>query len=451
MKIAVIGAGYVGLVTGTCFSDLGNTVTCVEIDSKKLTTLNKGKVPFFEPSLSEKMQRNLKSGRLTFTNSLSDAIKNASIIFSAVGTPPKENGDADLQYVFQVLDSVINAIKSQSDNIQRILITKSTVPVGTGDKIKQKIQESGLTEDQLVNASNPEFLREGSAVHDFFHPDRIVLGAYNEPALDTLSKLYDPIYRTDVPIVRTDIKTAELSKYASNAFLATKISFINEMSNLCELTGANVKDISKIMGMDGRIGKYFLHPGPGYGGSCFPKDTKALIHTSEQLNYDLKSVKAAEAVNKAQKEQASKTIIHYCNGSISGKTIAILGLSFKPNTDDIREAPSLTIIDNLISEGAILRVFDPEAMDNIHSVYGDKLTYCHSSYEAAEGADAIALITEWNAFRELNFSRLKEALKTPMFLDFRGVYKPAELENQGFKCYVVGETALNNVSILDHH
>lgn len=439
MKITVIGAGYVGLVTGTCFADLGNTVTCVEVDLQKLDQLRRGEVPFFEPSLSEKMKRSLDAGRLHFTNDLEEAISDSAIVFSAVGTPPKANGEADLQYVFQVVDAVIDLVLKTNDNTQRILITKSTVPVGTGRKIQKRIQDAGLSEDKLVNASNPEFLREGSAVHDFFHPDRIVLGGYNKEALDALSTLYDPIYRTDVPIVRTDLETAELSKYASNAFLATKISFINEMANLCELMGANVKDISKIMGMDGRIGKYFLHPGPGYGGSCFPKDTKALIHTADGLNYDLKSVKAAESVNAAQKEKAAQQIIEACGGSVDGKTIAILGLAFKPNTDDIREAPSIHIMNTLLAAGATCRVYDPEAMNNIRGLFNDRLSYCDSSYDAALGSDAIALVTEWNTFRELNFEKLLEQCNTPRFLDFRGVYKPAELVAAGFDAYVVGE------------
>ncbi len=439
MKITVVGAGYVGLVTGTCFADLGNTVTCVEIDPIKLERLKNGEVPFFEPGLSEKMKSNLAASRLTFTDNLASALADSSIIFSAVGTPPQDNGEADLSDVFNVVDAVIKIVKNCDDTIQRILVTKSTVPVGTGKKIKARIEEAGVPRTSLVTISNPEFLREGTAVYDFFHPDRIVLGGYDKSAMNTLSTLYDPIYRNSVPIVKTNIESSELSKYASNAFLATKISFINEMANLCELLGANVKDISKIMGMDGRIGKYFLHPGPGYGGSCFSKDMQALLHTANTHDYDLKSVQVAHTVNIAQKDKASAQIISHCGGSVENKTIAILGLSFKPNTDDIRDAPSIHILDTLLKAGATCRVFDPEAMDNIKSVYKDQLIYCDSSYHAAEGANAIALITEWNSFRDLNLTELRDSCKTPLFLDFRGVYKPSELINAGFDTYVIGE------------
>ena len=387
------------------------------------------------------MERSCLAERLIFTDDICLAVEHGDIIFNAVDTPQSSDGAADLSSVFTVVHSVLAAINKFSDRSFKVFVNKSTVPVGTGQKVIDLRNEAGISDEQLAILSNPEFLREGTSIYDFFHPDRIVLGSSNQKALDLVSELYEPLYRNETPIVKTTLQTAELSKYASNSFLATKISFINEMANLCELTGSDVKDLAKIMGMDGRIGRYFLHPGPGYGGSCFPKDTQALIYTADELGYDLKVVKAVEGVNHSQKER----VIFYLKDvftSLKGKTIALLGLSFKPNTDDVREASSLKIIEHLVSEGAFVRAFDPE-VKLLREFDQADITYAKDSYDAVEGADAVLLVTEWNMFRELDLERVKKAMKQPYFFDLRNVYDPKKLEGAGFQAYVIGRKLIS--------
>ena len=442
MKICVIGTGYVGLVSGTCFADLGNTVICIDNNLDKLTILNRGEAPFYEPGLAERITRNVDAGRLTFSADIETAVQECSLIFIAVGTPPLSSGQADLSAVFSVAKHVIAiTAKTPADSL-KVINTKSTVPVGTGQKIMELRDQAGLTENQLGIVSNPEFLREGTAIYDFFHPDRIVIGSSNDAALDMMTTLYDPLYRRDTPIIRTNIQTSELSKYASNAFLATKISFINEMSNICELTDASVTDISKIMGMDGRIGKYFLHPGPGYGGSCFPKDTQALVHLADDIGYDLKIVKAVENVNELQKQHALKHIKNFFGEELTGKTVALLGIAFKPNTDDIRESSSLVLIEKLLAMGAKVNAFDPEVSYVAQFEDQQHFSIATSSYEAANQADLIILATEWNTFRELDLNRLKSIMQTPVFFDLRNVYSAEKLKAVGFDCYVIGEKVI---------
>ena len=440
MKISVIGTGYVGLVSGTCFADLGNTVICVDNNEEKLKSLKNAKTPFYEPGLDEKLQKNINHGRLTFTNDLENAIKETEITFIAVGTPPKSEGEADISAVFSVTKDIVATIKKykQNQKTPHIIITKSTVPVGTGRQIIQLIEENGLTSNDIEVASNPEFLREGAALQDFFRPDRIVIGGDNQETLDIIAKLYNPLYRLDSPVVKVSLETSELSKYASNAFLATKISFINEMANLCEKVDADVLKIAKIMGLDGRIGKYFLHSGPGYGGSCFPKDTKALVHIASTVGYDLKTVRAAEDANEFQKKVPIYKLNHYFKNNLEGKTIGILGLAFKPNTDDIREAPALTLIDYLIKQNCKVQVYDPEAMENGKKLYQNQVNFVADSYSAAENADALILMTEWQSFRELDFSELKKIMKKPLFLDMRNIYNSEQVRAQGFDYEGIG-------------
>lgn len=441
MDIAVVGTGYVGLVTGTCFADLGNTVTCIDNNSDKLAVLNKGQSPFYEPGLSERMTRSIRAGRLQFSADSDAAVMQASVVFIAVGTPPLPSGEADLSAVFAVADSILSYIQRHKKTLGfRVLVTKSTVPVGTGQQLMAKRDALGLSDDEVAIVSNPEFLREGTAIHDFFHPDRIVLGSSSEAGLDLVAQLYHPLYRRETPIVRTSIQTSELSKYAANAFLATKISFINEMANVCERTGADVADISKIMGLDGRIGRYFLHPGPGYGGSCFPKDTQALVQLAEKLDYSLEVVKAVEAVNDRQKAQVIPQLIQALGDDLTGKTIAILGLAFKPNTDDIREASSLVIITELLKRGARVQAVDPE-VKRVPLFEGvAAFSIKESAYAAANQADALVLVTEWNAYRELNLTKIISCMRLPFFFDLRNVYTPTALKQAGFFAYVIGRS-----------
>ncbi len=442
MKICVIGTGYVGLVTGTCLADLGNRVVCIDNNPEKLACLKRHEVPFYEPGLAERIKRNVEGDRLVFSDSIEDNIQEAEIIFIGVGTPPLPTGEADLSAVYAVANSVFDAYQRLKCSDFKVLVTKSTVPVGTGQTICEMRDASQLSDHHIGVVSNPEFLREGTAIYDFFHPDRIVIGSENEVALDRITELYEPLYRNETPIVRTDMQTSELSKYASNAFLATKISFINEMSNLCELHQADVNDISKIMGMDGRIGRYFLHPGPGYGGSCFPKDTQALIHMSERVGYDLKIVKAVEAVNVLQKQHVISHIKEYFGSSLEGKTFAILGLSFKPNTDDVRDASSIVIIQGLLDMGASINAFDPEVKQLDAFKGNDAVKFAKNSYDAATDADAVILVTEWNTFRELDLAELKKVMKTSVFFDLRNVYAPEKLVAMGFEVYTIGRHPL---------
>ncbi|RAP29453.1 UDP-glucose 6-dehydrogenase [Candidatus Marinamargulisbacteria bacterium SCGC AG-343-D04] len=444
MKICVVGTGYVGLVTGTCLADLGNEVICIDNNQKKLDILNKNEVPFYEPGLKERINRNRDSGRLIFSNDLKSALQFSSVVFIAVGTPPLESGKADLSSVFSVSELVFKFYKELGCSDFKVLVTKSTVPVGTGKKIEALRNDFGFSSDQIAMASNPEFLREGNAIYDFFHPDRIVIGSSSEKALDRLTEVYDPLYRTETPIVRTDLCSSELSKYASNAFLATKISFINEMANLCELSGADVHDISKIMGMDGRIGRYFLHPGPGYGGSCFPKDTQALVHTADEFGYDLKIVKSVEEVNEQQKVRVMSYVDQYFGSDLSGKCFAVLGISFKPNTDDVRDASSLVLIRELLKRGALVKAFDPEVRTLSEFSKDESFSFSKNSYDAVKDADALFLVTEWNTFRELDLEHIKSLMNAPVFFDLRNVYSPEKLKKMGFKSYVIGRTLLSN-------
>ncbi len=427
MKVAVIGAGYVGLVTAACFAEFGNEVVCVDKVKEKVEALKKGEIPFYEPGLSELVERNSKEGRLTFTQNIDEAIRDSLVIFIAVGTPPRGDGSADLTYVEEVAKKI-----AENLNDYKVVVTKSTVPVGTGYRIKEIIEKNKKNKVSFDVASNPEFLREGSAVYDFMHPDRVVIGTESDSARAILRDLYRPLYLRDTPFVFTDIKTAELIKYASNSYLAMRISFINEIANLCDKVGADVHVVAKAMGLDGRIGPKFLHPGPGYGGSCFPKDTRALIKIAEEYGYDFKLVKTTVEVNELQKERAFKKIKEMLDKELSGKTVAVLGLSFKPNTDDIREAPAIHIVKRLQEEGANIRAYDPAAMENFKSLFPD-ITYCKNSYHAAEGADAVVIVTEWNQFRNMNLKRLKEAMRGNALIDLRNVFEPEKAKSVGFK------------------
>lgn len=431
MNIAVIGSGYVGLITGACFAEFGLNVTCVDNDLKKIKTLKKGLVPFYEPGLEEIMQRNIKAGRMHFTSNITDAIDSSLVIFIAVGTPPRGDGSADMKYVEGVAKEIAAHITSY-----KVIVTKSTVPVGTGEKVRKIISKNLKENIDFDVVSNPEFLREGAGIEDFMRPNRIVIGTSSDQATAIMKDLYRPLYLIETPIVITDVKTAELIKYASNAFLATKISFINELANLCEIVGADVQTVSKGMGLDRRIGPKFLHAGPGYGGSCFPKDTLALLQIGKENNVNLGIISATVKANEYQKEKAA-SLIAKSIGTLKGKTVCILGLSFKPNTDDLRDAPSLYIIDKLLKEGAAIRAFDPVAMKEAKKLY-PKITYCKDAYDAAKGADAIVITTEWNQFRSLDLNKIKKLTKGKFFFDLRNIYEPDKMRKMGFNYYCVG-------------
>ncbi|MFC1751828.1 UDP-glucose dehydrogenase family protein [Thermoproteota archaeon] len=434
MKISVIGAGYVGLVTGTCLADLGYSIHCVEKNNEKLDSLKHGACPFFEPGLDDYMQNNITASRLTFSNDIKKAVTESGIIFIAVGTPQKSNGEPDVSHVMDVIKNICDHLQDINlEKSPKILIMKSTVPVGTCRKISEYLQKNNISQTSCQIVSNPEFLREGTAVEDFFRPDRIVIGCDDKKTGETVGNLYRGLYRIETPIVMCSLETAELSKYASNAFLATKISFINEIANLCSLIGADVHKIAKIMGMDGRIGKYFLHPGPGYGGACLPKDTKAMLHFSSESGYDLRIIKAVDEVNSYQKNLTVQRLLSIFNNTLSDKHFAILGIAFKPNTDDIREAPALTIINQLLEQKASITVCDPEALENTKSVFGNKLSYTKSAYECAKNADALIIVTEWNAFRELDLLRIKSLMNHALIVDTRNVYDPDIVKNAGFQ------------------
>ncbi len=441
MNIAVIGTGYVGLVTGTCFSETGNNVTCVDIDEQKVKKLSSGKITIYEPGLEKIFLRNEKEERLHFTTSLKDAIKDAKIIFLALPTPPNEDGSADLKYVLQVARDIGKLLKKDE---YKIVINKSTVPVGTADKVKQAILTSAddAGNDDIENSfdvvSNPEFLREGVAVDDFMKPDRVVIGTSSERAKDLLGHLYAPFVRQGNPILYMDEKSAELTKYAANSFLATKISFMNEIAQLCERVGADVDMVRRGIGSDDRIGKRFLFPGIGYGGSCFPKDVQALIMSSEEVNYDFKILKSVEAVNEAQKLHLMPKINKYFKGNLAGKHFALWGLAFKPNTDDIREAPALYLIDALTAAGATITAFDPEAMSNVKKEIGDKIMYATNQYEALEGADALIIATEWSEFRTPDFERINTTLLNKAIFDGRNLFDVTFITDMGYHYESVG-------------
>jgi UDPglucose 6-dehydrogenase len=432
MRIAMIGTGYVGLVTGACFSEFGVEVVCVDKDENKIDRLNNGEIPIYEPGLDALVAANVKAGRLSFTTNLSDAVKEADAVFIAVGTPSRRgDGHADLSYVYSAAAEIARNLNGYT-----VIVTKSTVPVGTGNEVG-KIICNARPDAEFDVASNPEFLREGSAIEDFMRPDRVVIGTDSEAAQEVMRKLYRPLFLIETPILFTSRQTAELIKYAANTFLATKITFINEVADLCEKVGADVQDVAKGIGLDGRIGSKFLHAGPGYGGSCFPKDTLALVRTAQTVESPLRIVEVVVDINNKRKKQMANRIVEACGGSVDGKTIGILGLAFKPNTDDMRDAPSLDIITALQKAGAVIRAYDPESMDEAKMMMKD-VVWCGSAYEAMDGVDALSIVTEWNEFRALNLDRVKSLLKTPILVDLRNIYDAAEMNAAGFKYSCIG-------------
>ena len=432
MNISVVGTGYVGLVTGTCFSEFGVSVTCVDHDEAKIAALNEGKIPIYEPGLEEMVARNVAEGRLRFTTDLESAVQGTLVIFVAVGTPPREDGSADLSYV----DQVARDIATHMDGY-KVIVTKSTVPVGTGERIRKIIGETQQERMDFDMVSNPEFLREGSAIEDCMRPNRVVIGTDSDQAVAILKDLYRPLYLLETPFVITDLATAELIKYAANAFLATKVSFINEVANLAELIGGDVQTVASAMGLDGRIGKKFLHAGPGFGGSCFPKDVAALHNIAAGVGYDFKVLNAVQEVNEKQRPRMVDKIRHAVGGDLNGKSIGVLGLSFKPNTDDMREAPSIDIINGLKAEGASVHACDPVAEEEARKRLPD-ITYHRSAYDAVEGTDAAVIITEWNRFRNLDLERMKGVMNSPVLVDLRNIYDPEPVEAAGFSYHGVG-------------
>ncbi|MBK6641140.1 MAG: UDP-glucose/GDP-mannose dehydrogenase family protein [Bacteroidetes bacterium] len=436
MNIAVVGPGYVGLVTGTCFAEMGNHVICVDIDAAKVASMKAGKIPIYEPHLDVLFERNLKQGRLNFTTDLASAIKDASIIFLALPTPPGEDGSADLSYILGVANELGKLITEY-----KVVINKSTVPVGTAEKVDAAIRKNCTTPFDVV--SNPEFLREGFAVDDFMKPDRVVIGTDSEKARKIMADLYAPFVRQGNPIYYMDARSSELTKYAANAFLATKITFMNEIANLCEKVGANVDMIRIGIGSDSRIGKRFLFAGIGYGGSCFPKDVQALAKTSEDYNYNFKVLSSVMDVNYAQRTIIVEKIRNYFNNDLKGKKIAVWGLAFKPDTDDIREAPALFIIDQLLKDGAIVSAFDPEAMNNVKKVVGDKITYCDDAYSTIKDADALLIATEWSVFRTPEFDKMASIMKNKVIFDGRNLYDPVKMKEHGFYYNSMGRSAVN--------
>jgi len=436
MKIAVVGTGYVGLVTGTCFAETGNDVICVDIDEKKVARMQRGEVPIYEPGLDLLFERNTRQGRLHFTTNLAEAIKEAEIIFLALPTPPGEDGSADLSYIIGVAEQLSFLIEDY-----KVIVDKSTVPVGTAEKVHAVLAKH-VSEDLFDVVSNPEFLREGVAVEDFMRPDRVVIGTTSEKARTKMHLLYEPFVRQGNPILFMDERSAEMTKYAANSYLATRISFMNEIANLCEKVGANVDMVRIGMGSDARIGKRFLFPGVGYGGSCFPKDVQALAKTADENTYDFKILKSVMNVNRLQKSILVQKIKAHFGDDLTGKTIGIWGLSFKPNTDDIREAPALYIIEELLEAGAQVKAFDPEAMDNVKAIFGDRIELKEDQYEALIGADALAIITEWSVFRTPSFQVMQELLKEPIIFDGRNLYDLERMREQGFHYDSIGRNKI---------
>ncbi len=432
MNIAVVGTGYVGLVTGTCFAETGNHVICVDIDAAKVERMKNGEVPIFEPGLELLFERNAKQKRLSFTTNLAEAVSQSEIIFLALPTPPGEDGSADLSYILGVAEQLGGLITSY-----KVIIDKSTVPVGTSERVAAALSRQ-LDASLFDVVSNPEFLREGVAVDDFMKPDRVVIGTNSEKARKLMRQLYDPFVRQGNPIYFMDERSAEMTKYAANAYLATRISFMNEIANLCEKVGANVDNVRIGMGSDTRIGKRFLFPGVGYGGSCFPKDVQALVHTANQHSYDFQILNSVMEVNTRQKTVLSKKIFDYFGGDLAGKTIAIWGLAFKPNTDDIREAPALYIMDELLEHGATIKAFDPEGMPHVSKIYGDKITLVEDMYEALAGADALAIVTEWSEFRTPTFPEMAALMKHKVIFDGRNVYDLESMHESGFEYFSIG-------------
>jgi len=440
MKVAVVGTGYVGLVTGTCLSQTGVSVVCIDINQQKIDNLKKGIIPIFEPGLDDLVIQNTKEGRLSFSTNLSESIQGCEAVFIAVGTPSDEDGSADLKYVIGVASEIGKSISNYT-----VVITKSTVPVGTSLKVKEAIeielQKRGITLDFDV-ASNPEFLKEGAAIEDFMKPDRIVVGTESERAEKVLSRIYKPFILNGHPLIFMNIPSAELTKYAANAMLATRISFMNDIANLCEIVGADVNLIRKGIGTDTRIGSKFLYPGVGYGGSCFPKDVKALIKTAKDLNYDLQVLKAVESVNDDQKAVLFNKLQQYFKGELKGKKIALWGLSFKPNTDDMREAPSLVIIKKLLDAGCEITAFDPVAMEEAHRIIGDKISYSEHQYEGLLNADALVILTEWQVFRMPDFDKVSNLLKNKLIFDGRNIYDVEDMKELGYTYFSIGRTSV---------
>jgi len=436
MKIAVVGTGYVGLVTGTCFAETGNHVTCIDINEEKINQLRNGVVPIFEPELDLLFDRNVKHGRLHFTTSLKEGIEGAKVIFLALPTPPGEDGSADLKYVLGVAKD-LGAIISE----YVVIVNKSTVPVGTAEKVKNAVATNAKVEFDVI--SNPEFLREGVAVQDFLKPERVVIGTTSDKARKVMQELYEPFVRQGNPIIFMDEKSAELTKYAANAFLATKISFMNEIANLCEKTGADVDQVRRGIGTDSRIGKQFLYAGIGYGGSCFPKDVQALHYTSKEYNYNFQILNSVMDVNDLQRKLFTDRIFEKYGNNLSGKTIALWGLAFKPNTDDIREAPALYLIDELLKAGAKVRAYDPEAIENVKRIYGEKVYFATDEYDALTGADFLVVVTEWNEFRSPDFDKIKSLLKEQVVFDGRNVYSLDQMKQLGFYYESIGRSTVD--------
>ena len=436
MRVTMIGTGYVGLVSGVCFADFGHDVICVDKDPAKIDMLNNGGIPIYEPGLAELATKNVKAKHLTFTTKTESAVKNADAVFIAVGTPSRRgDGHADLSYVYAAAEEIAGFMDGYT-----VIVTKSTVPVGTGDEVEAiicKTRPDLKPGKDFDVVSNPEFLREGAAISDFKRPDRVIVGTDSEAARTVMRSLYRPLFINETPIVFTDRRTSELIKYAGNAFLATKITFINEMADLCEKLGANVQEVSRGIGLDGRIGKKFLHAGPGYGGSCFPKDTLAVVRTAQEAGTPLKIIEAVVAINDARKEKMADKVIEGVGGDVKDKTIAVLGLAFKPNTDDMRESPAIAIINKLVAKGANIRAYDPEAMDEAKNQLPD-ITYCSNSYDCIDGADALVIITEWDQFRALDFDRVKSLMVNPVLVDLRNIYNPVRMAEQGFTYISVG-------------
>ena len=432
MRITMIGSGYVGLVSGACFSDFGHDVICVDKDERKIAALQAGRMPIYEPGLDQLVAGNVQAGRLSFTTDLKAAVAGADAIFIAVGTPSRRgDGHADLTYVFAAAREIATAITGPV-----VVVNKSTVPVGTGDKVEAILKEE-RPEIEVAVASNPEFLREGAAIGDFKRPDRIVIGTDDERARQVMRDIYRPLYLNESPLLFTGRRTAELTKYAANAFLATKITFINEIADLCEAVGANVQDVSRGIGLDNRIGAKFLHAGPGYGGSCFPKDTLALLKTAEDFECPVHIVEAVVKVNDSRKRAMGRKVIKALGEDARGKTVALLGLTFKPNTDDMRDAPSIAIVQTLLDAGASIRAYDPEGMDIAKEIMPD-VTYCDDAYEAAEGADAVVIVTEWDVFRALDLKRLREVMNGKVLVDLRNIYAPGEIKRTDFDYSSIG-------------
>ncbi|MEQ9220335.1 MAG: UDP-glucose/GDP-mannose dehydrogenase family protein [Cyclobacteriaceae bacterium] len=435
MKIAVVGTGYVGLVTGTCFAETGNHVTCVDIDEKKVAKLKNKQMTIYEPGLDVLFERNIRQGRLEFTTDLKEGIKGAKIIFLALPTPPGEDGSADLKYVLKVAEDLGPILEDYT-----VVVDKSTVPVGTAEKVHAKIADNAKVDFDVV--SNPEFLREGVAVDDFMKPDRVVVGTDSEKAKKVMDQLYAPFVRQGNPVIFMDIRSAELTKYAANSFLATKITFMNEIANMCELLGADVDMVRKGVGTDTRIGKRFLFAGIGYGGSCFPKDVQALARSASEVNYDFKILNSVMDVNDNQKKKLVDPLKRFFGGNLSGKTIAIWGLAFKPYTDDIREAPALENITTLLSLGAKVKAYDPEAMENVKEIFGDKIYFAEDEYDALKDADALMIMTEWPVFRTPEFEKMAESLKNKVVFDGRNLYDPSQMQELGFAYHSIGRKAI---------